>query len=107
MPDALQEKARQLRHELVEAAVEHDEELLEHYLEGRELEEDEVRRAVRKATLAGAITPVLCGASFKNKGVQKLLDAVIDYLPAPTDKPPVRGHLPEPRRAFRGARPHG
>ena len=75
-------------------SVEYDEELLEHYLEGRELEEDEVRRAVRKATLAGAITPVLCGASFKNKGVQKLLDAVIDYLPSPTDKPPVTGHLP-------------
>jgi len=94
VPDALRDKAVQLRHELVEAAVEHDEELLEHYLEGRDLEENEVRRAVRKATLAGAITPVLCGASFKNKGVQKLLDAIIDYLPAPTDKPPVTGHLP-------------
>jgi elongation factor G len=94
VPDALLEKAKLLRHELVEASVEHDEELLEHYLEGRELEEDEVRRAVRKATLAGAITPVLCGASFKNKGVQKLLDAVIDFLPAPTDKPAVKGHLP-------------
>ena len=94
VPDALRERAEQLRHDLVEAAVEHDEELLEHYLEGRELEEDEVRRAVRKATLAGAITPVLCGASFKNKGVQKLLDAIVDYLPSPTDKPPVIGHLP-------------
>jgi elongation factor G len=94
VPDSLLEKAEQLRHELVEAAVEHDEELLEHYLEGRELEEDEVRRAVRKATLAGAITPVLCGASFKNKGVQKLLDAIIDYLPSPIDKPAVTGHLP-------------
>ena len=94
VPDALMEQARQLRHELVEAAVEHDEELLEHYLEGVELEEDEVRRAVRKATLAGAITPVMCGASFKNKGVQKLLDAVIDYLPSPVDVPAVTGHLP-------------
>ncbi len=94
VPDALREKAEQLRHELVEAAVEHDEDLLEPYLEGRELEEDEVRRAVRKATLAGAITPVLCGASFKNKGVQKLLDAVVDYLPSPVDKPAVIGHLP-------------
>jgi elongation factor G len=94
VPDALREKAEQLRHDLVEAAVEHDEELLERYLGGRELEEDEVRRAVRKATLAGAITPVLCGASFKNKGVQKLLDAIVDYLPSPTDKPPVIGHLP-------------
>jgi elongation factor G len=94
VPDALREKAEQLRHDLVEAAVEHDEDLLEHYLEGRELEEDEVRRAVRKATLAGAITPVLCGASFKNKGVQKLLDAIVDYLPSPLEKPPVVGHLP-------------
>ena len=94
VPDALREKAEQLRHELVEAAVEHDEELLEHYLEGRELEEDEVRRAVRKATIAGAITPVLCGASFKNKGVQKLLDAIVDYLPSPIDKSAVTGHLP-------------
>ncbi len=94
VPDALREKAEQLRHELVEAAVEHDEEILEYYLEGRELEEDEVRRAVRKATIAGAITPVLCGASFKNKGVQKLLDAVVDYLPSPIDKSAVTGHLP-------------
>ncbi|MCL7956515.1 MAG: elongation factor G [marine benthic group bacterium] len=94
VPDALRERAEQLRHELVEASVEHDEELLEHYLEGVELGEDEVRRAVRKATLAGAITPVMCGASFKNKGVQKLLDAVIDYLPSPLDVPPVTGHPP-------------
>ncbi len=94
VPDALREKAEQLRHELIEAAVEHDEELLEHYLEGRELEEDEVRRAVRKATIAGAITPVLCGASFKNKGVQKLLDAIVDYLPSPIDMAAVTGHLP-------------
>jgi elongation factor G len=94
VPDALMDKAEQLRHELVEASVEHDEELLEHYLEGAELGEEEVRRAVRKATLAGAITPVMCGASFKNKGVQKLLDAVIDYLPSPLEVPPVTGHLP-------------
>ena len=94
IPQSLREKAEQLRHDLVEAAVEHDEELLERYLEGKELDEEEVRRAVRKATLAGAITPVLCGASFKNKGVQRLLDAVIDYLPSPLEVPPVKGHLP-------------
>ncbi len=94
VPDALQEKVAELRHELIEAAVEHDEELLEHYLEGRELDEQEVRRAVRKATIAGAITPVLCGTAFKNKGVQRLLDAVIDFLPAPIDMPAVQGHLP-------------
>jgi elongation factor G len=94
IPQSLREKADQLRHDLIEAAVEHDEELLERYLEGAELDENEVRRAVRKATLAGAITHVLCGASFKNKGVQRLLDAVIDYLPSPLDVPPVRGHIP-------------
>ncbi|TFH49471.1 MAG: elongation factor G [Lysobacterales bacterium] len=100
IPSALRERAASLRHELIEASIEHDEELLEHYLEGRELGEDEVRRAVRKATLAGAITPVLCGASFKNKGVQRLLDAVIDYLPSPLDVPPVRGHLPNHDEQF-------
>jgi elongation factor G len=100
VPDSLMDKAKQLRHELVEAAVEHDEELLERYLEGAELGEEEVRRAVRKATLAGAITPVMCGASFKNKGVQKLLDAVIDYLPSPLDVPPVTGHLPNHDESF-------
>jgi elongation factor G len=105
VPDALREKAEKLRHELVEAAVEHDEELLGHYLEGRELEEDEVRRAVRKATIVGAITPVLCGASFKNKGVQKLLDAVVDYLPSPVDKSAVTGHLPNRDEHFVERRP--
>ena len=100
IPSALREGAETLRHELIEASVEHDEELLEHYLEGRELGEDEVRRAVRNATLAGAITPVLCGASFKNKGVQRLLDAIIDYLPSPLDVPPVIGHLPNHDEQF-------
>jgi elongation factor G len=94
VPGALMEKAERLRHELLEAVVEHDEELIEKYLEGGKLTDDEFRRAVRKATLAGAVTPVLCGASFKNKGVQRLLDAVIDYLPSPVDVPPVTGHLP-------------
>ena len=71
IPRSLQAKAEELRHELLEAAAEHDEELLEKYLEGEELTEDEFRRAIRKATLAGAIDPVLCGAAFKNKGVQR------------------------------------
>ncbi|MEN8144827.1 MAG: elongation factor G [Gemmatimonadota bacterium] len=100
VPDALKERVAELRHELIEAAVEHDEELLEHYLEGQELDEEEVRRAVRKATIAGAITPVLCGTAFKNKGVQRLLDAVIDFLPAPIDVPPVQGHLPNKDEHF-------
>jgi elongation factor G len=64
------------------------------YLAGEELSLDEIQRAIRKATTSGSIVPVLCGASFKNKGVQALLDAVIDYLPSPTDIPPIQGHLP-------------
>jgi len=95
VPDSMKLKIAELRHELIEAAVEYDEELLEKYLDGQELTDDEVRRAVRKATLAGDFTPVLCGSAFKNKGVQRLLDAVVDYLPAPTDVPPVKGHLPQ------------
>ena len=79
---------------MIEAAVEHDEELLEKYLGGAELTFDEIQRAIRKATASGSIVPVLCGASFKNKGVQALLDAVIDYLPSPVDIPPIKGHLP-------------
>ena len=94
IPDSLKDKIAELRHELIEAVVEHDEELLEKYLEGQDLSVEELRRAIRKATLSGTFTPVLCGASFKNKGVQRLLDAVVDYLPAPIDVPPVRGHVP-------------
>jgi elongation factor G len=100
IPDSLQEKAERLRHELLEEVVEHDEELIEKYLEGTELTEIEVRRAIRKATIAGAVTPVLCGASFKNKGVQRLLDAVINYLPSPLEVPPMKGHLPNHDERF-------
>ena len=93
VPDALAGEVAELRHALIEAVVEYDEELLEKYLEGQDLTEDEVRRAVRKATLANAITPVLCGSAFKNKGVQRLLDAVVEFLPSPLDIPPAEGHL--------------
>jgi elongation factor G len=88
------------RHELIEASVEHDEELLERYLGGEELTVDEIHRVVRKATIAMAVTPVLCGASFKNKGVQALLDAVVDYLPAPNQVPAIQGHLPHHDETF-------
>jgi len=95
IPDDLRERCAALRHELVEAAVEHDEELLEKYLEGgKDLEHHEVRRAIRKATIAGKLFPVFCGSAFKNKGVQPMLDGVIDYLPSPIDIPPIQGHLP-------------
>ena len=94
IPDDLTDKIAQLRHELLEAAVEHDEELLEHYLGGAELAEEEIRRAIRKATIVGAIFPVFCGSAFKNKGVQLMLDGVIDYLSSPIDVPAIQGHLP-------------
>src|SRR2546428_80154 len=81
VPSAFREKVEQLRHELIEAAVEHDEELLPKYLDGKELTEAEVRHAIRRATVTGHIVPVFCGAAFKNKGVQRLLDGVVDYLP--------------------------
>jgi len=101
VPDAFKEKVAQLRHEVIEAAVEHDEELLEKYLGGEDhLTEDDVRRAIRTATIAGKIVPVFCGAAFRNKGVQPLLDGVIDYLPGPLDVPPVRGHLPHHDATF-------
>jgi elongation factor G len=94
VPGALNDRIEQLRHELVESAVEHDEALLEKYLEGHDPTENELRGAIRKATIAGAMVPVLCGSAFKNKGVQQLLDGVIDYLPSPVDVPPILGHVP-------------
>ena len=97
IPADLCPKILEMRHQLLEAAVEHDEQLLEHYLDGAELSDDEIRRAIRKATLSGAIFPVFCGSAFKNKGVQLLLDGVVDYLPSPVDVPPIQGHHPAQR----------
>ena len=94
VPDEFKDAVEQARHEVIEAAVAHDDTLLEKYLGGEELDEADIRRAIRMATIGGHITPVLCGASFKNKGVQALLDAVIDYLPAPMDLKAIEGHLP-------------
>src|SRR5665647_122405 len=85
LPEEYRDACEQARHEAVEAAVEHDEELMQKYLDGEELSVEEIRRAIRKATIAMEFVPVLCGASFKNKGVQALLDAVVDYLPAPIE----------------------
>jgi elongation factor G len=95
VPDAFKEKVEQARHEVIEAAVEHDDALMEKYLAGEELSLDEIMSAIRTATVRGKIVPVLCGASFKNKGVQALLDAVTDFLPSPEDIPSVQGHLPQ------------
>ena len=94
VPDSLREKAEALRHELVEAAVEHHDELLEKYLMGEDLTEDDVRLAIRAATVSGTLFPVFCGSAFKNKGVQRLLDGVIDYLPSPLDVPAIEGRPP-------------
>jgi len=94
VPPDMTDKVEEARHAAIEHAVTFDEPLMEKYLGGEELTADEIRQAVRKATVAGKMVPVLCGASFKNKGVQALLDAVIDYLPAPVDIPPIEGHLP-------------
>lgn len=94
IPEDMQELAAEYREKLLEAVAEADEELMMKYLEGEELTEEEIRRGVRAATLAVQITPVLCGSSFKNKGVQLLLDAIVDFLPAPTDVPDITGVIP-------------
>src|SRR5574342_283034 len=87
--------AEEYREKLLEAAADCDETLMEKYLEGKEISESELRSAIRTGTLALKIVPVLCGSAFRNKGVQPLLDAVVDYLPSPLDIPPVRGINPE------------
>ena len=94
IPDSLRGKVEALRHELVEAAVEHHDELLEKYLLGEELTEAEVRQAIRAATASGTLFPVFCGSAFKNKGIQRLLDGVIDYLPSPLDVKAIVGRPP-------------
>jgi len=91
IPDDLTEKAAEYRLSLVEAAVELDETALAAYLEGKEPDDATLRRLIRKAVVTGAWYPILCGSAFKNKGVQPLLDAVVDYLPSPQDIPPTKG----------------
>src|SRR6201991_518315 len=91
IPDDLKEKAAKYRSELIELAVEQDDDAMEAYLEGNEPSVADLKKLIRKGTLAMAFVPVLCGSAFKNKGVQPLLDAVVDYLPSPLDIPPVEG----------------
>ncbi|WP_353931347.1 elongation factor G [Okeanomitos corallinicola TIOX110] len=93
IPAELQEKAAEYRTKLIEAVSETDDELMNKYFEGEELTEQEIRTALRKGTIKGTIVPVLCGSAFKNKGVQLMLDAVVDYLPAPTEVPAIQGTL--------------
>ena len=95
IPRDLAKAAAEQRHHMLEAVAEYDDELLHLYLEGKDSGTDLIRRAIRKGVLAGKIVPVLGGTAFKNKGIQKLLDAVVAYLPAPADMPPVKGLNPD------------
>ncbi len=95
VPAEFQEAVESARRALIDMVVEHDEVLIEKYLAGEELTNDEIRQAIRSATIQMKFVPILCGASFKNKGVQALLDAVIDFLPSPTDVPAIEGHAPQ------------
>ena len=94
IPADLQEKAAEYHNQLVEMAVEQDEAAMEDYLEGKEISEETLKKCIRKGTLNQDFVPVLCGTAFKNKGVQPLLDAVVDYLPSPMDIPAIRGVKP-------------
>jgi elongation factor G len=95
VPAELKEQAEHYRHELIEAIADHDDEILQAFLDEQPVEEEKLKSAIRAATLDNSITPVLLGSAFKNKGVQPLLDAVIDYLPSPLDVPPVIGTDPK------------
>ncbi|MCS7300484.1 MAG: GTP-binding protein, partial [Fimbriimonadales bacterium] len=95
IPDSLAAQAQEWREKMIEAAVEMDDELMERYLEGGEISADEIKRALRKGTLQFKLVPVLCGSAYKNKGVQLLLDAVVDYLPSPLDIGAVKGIHPD------------
>ena len=95
IPEDMRDLAAEYRDKLLEAVSDFDEEIMELYLEGEEVPADKIRAAIRKATLAVEMVPVVCGTSYKNKGVQKLLDAIVDYMPSPLDVPPVEGVNPK------------
>ncbi|MEG4027487.1 MULTISPECIES: elongation factor G [unclassified Microcoleus] len=103
IPDEVKDLAVEYRTKLIESVAETSDALTEKYLEGEELTEDEIRLALRHGTVEGTIVPMLCGSAFKNKGVQLLLDAVIDYLPSPLEVPPIQGLLPNGDTAERFA----
>ena len=103
IPDDLKDMAEEYRGTMIEAIAETDEELMMKYLEGEEITEEELHKALRKATIANEIYPCLCGSSYKNKGVQQMLDAVVEYLPSPLDIPPVKGTTPGGEEAEREA----
>ena len=95
IPDDMKEKAQQYRDELIEHVAEQDDDLMEKYFAGEELTIDEIKTCIRKSTLANTMVPVCCGTSYRNKGVQKLLDAIVDYMPSPTDVPAIKGVNPD------------
>ena len=103
IPEELMEQAQEYRTKMVEAVAETDEELLEKFMMEEEFTEEEIRTALRKGTIDGSIMPMLCGSAFKNKGVQLLLDAVVDYLPSPPEVPAIKGILPDGTEAIRKA----
>ncbi len=94
IPADMKDKAEEYHAALLESVAEQDEELMMKYLDGEEITVDEIKKTIRKATIANEMVPVLCGTSYRNKGVQNLLDAVVDYMPAPTDIPPIEGIIP-------------
>ena len=95
IPADMLDKAKEYRQILLEAVAESDEELLMKFLEGEEISSAEIKKAIRKLTIANEMVPVLCGSAYKNKGVQLLLDAIVDYMPAPTDIPSIKGIVPK------------
>jgi elongation factor G len=101
IPAELQDQAKQAHHDLFEKLADHDESLMEKFVHEEEATVDELRRAIRRATLSGEGVPVLLGSAFKNKAIQPLLDAIVAYLPAPSDVPPVEGHTPKGEHAER------
>ena len=103
IPSELRELSEEWRDKMIEAAAEADEDLMNKYLEGEALTEEEIKRGIRKRTVAGEIVPMLCGSAFKNKGVQAMLDAVIDYLPSPIDIPPIKCESENGQPALRKA----
>jgi len=90
IPESLSEEAMNVREDLIMHAAEYDEELMEDFLEGKEIESEKLKSAIRKGTINNQIVPVLCGTAFKNKGIQPLLDAIVDFLPSPVDMPPIK-----------------
>ena len=101
IPDDLMDLANEWREKLLESVAEADEELMMKFLEGEEITKAEIKKVIRTATIAGEMIPVTCGSAYRNKGVQLMLDAVIDYMPSPLDIPPIKGVVPEYGRGRR------